>query len=336
MIKHEIGGLLLKGLTSKEIQKRIKNFPDNPDTEYFINLGYTKKTASTYKYLLKKNTENNAINKNYFIMSKKANTNNIIMDTCALHSKHSIKIINNSKSVTILYATIKEFDTVSKNNSVSKGFKYAIRDQTKAILLSDTNKYRLVPFNWKNTGAYTDEIILEYIETLPASERPTLLTADQNLALRAKCLGFEYILYVNQSSQNESKPKSNSDKSSQKEIIQNKTQENTTTSITNLGVEILYDNPIVIRKHNPSAEIFLVSDDICKNVSSTRQIENEKINYFVVIAKSNKHQVVKVQKIWMENNKKQRKEFKYYCGEKLNPSNENFHSTILDYVQKLL
>lgn len=66
-------------------------------------------------------------------------------------------------------------------------------------MLQDNTKYRLVPWKWTNTG-YTDYIILDYLENLPINERPTLLTADQNLALKAKCLGFEYILFLSTNS----------------------------------------------------------------------------------------------------------------------------------------
>ena len=43
---NKIGVFIRNGLTSAEIKKKVKDFPDNPDSQYFINLGYSKKTAS--------------------------------------------------------------------------------------------------------------------------------------------------------------------------------------------------------------------------------------------------------------------------------------------------
>ena len=34
--KHEVGRLINQGLTPKEIQERIADFPDNPTLQYFI------------------------------------------------------------------------------------------------------------------------------------------------------------------------------------------------------------------------------------------------------------------------------------------------------------
>lgn len=201
--KHEVGCLIRKGLTSEEIQSRIADFPTNPSLDYFIGVGYSKNTAAHYKYLLNKNNSaDNHSEKNSssnLIFSKNANANNIILDTCALQHKETRKILSDSDSVTVLYATIKEFDRVCKKDNKSQYLKFNIREETKKMLLSDS-RYHLSPFDWKNNN-YTDEIILDYMSMLSLQDRPTLLTADQNFALRAKCLGFEYILYSEKQSQ---------------------------------------------------------------------------------------------------------------------------------------
>ena len=201
--KHEVGCLIRKGLTSEEIQSRIADFPTNPSLDYFIGLGYSKNTAAHYKYLLNKNNSaDNHSEKNSssnLIFSKNANANNIILDTCALQHKETRKILSDSDSVTVLYATIKEFDRGCKKDNMSQYLKFNIREETKKMLFSDS-RYHLSPFDWKNNN-YTDEIILDYMSMLSLQDRPTLLTADQNFALRAKCLGFEYILYSERQSQ---------------------------------------------------------------------------------------------------------------------------------------
>ena len=327
--KNEIGSLIRKGLSKKEIQKQIKDFPDNPDVQYFQGLGYSQKTAYTYKYLLNKNSSSSRSNEyNELLMSKNANKNNIILDTCALKHKISVDLLTNSKSVTILYATLKEFDAVQKKVNVSSSFKCQLRKQTKELLLSDSSKYHLVPYEWKSS-AYTDELILEYIFTLPVSERPTILTADQNLALRAKCLGIDYILHI--------EPKQERDLTSTSVSVSNETPQKPSTSQGgNLGVEIIYGDSISIRKHNPSARIFLVKNGVCKNISSKILVDLDESDYFGVIAKSEKHKVVKLNKISLENNQKKVEAFKCYCENDIKQLKNEFHSTILDCVRKVL
>ena len=322
--KNEVGSLISKGLTTKEIQARIKDFPEHPTAQYFINLGYKPNTAKKYLLILRKNNcTPEPIKEEAFIMSSNADVNNILLDTCALEYEESINLMLGSKSVTVLYSIVKEFDSISQKDNVSSSLKYRIREQTRLMLSPNNKKYRLVPYGYKNDG-YTDEIILDYLLSLPVSERPTILTADNNLALRASCFGLNYIVYIN--SLKQTKKKYNK--------IQN-TSKNNNHSITNLGVQIKYDEPIIsIQKYNPSARIFVVkNDNTCQNISNLKQIEKTNVEYLCVIAKSKRYNVIKIQKICL---KQERREFRCTCEEDIKKLENIFHSTILDSVKKLL
>lgn len=319
MQKHEIGSFINNGMTSQEIQERIKDFPYNPSIEYFVNLGYSQSTARLYRARLNKNNSCSAklgSQNGSFVISPKADKSNIILDTSALKSEETVDILENASSVTILYPTIKEFDTLNKSENGSAYFKFMIREQTRKILFSNTSKYRLVPFGHK-VNCYTDELILDYLFNLPVSERPTLLTCDHNLALRAKCLGFEYIDFImNNNYKSKTQPSKN--------------------SMTDLGVRIVYDEIINIHKYNRKARIFLVKNGICQNLYNTSQVEPEQVEYFAVIAESKKNSVIKIQKIWLENNQKEKKEFQCYCEDDFKPLEGILHPTILNSAKELL
>ena len=94
MAKNQVGTLIGKGMTTAQIQERIKDFPTTPTTEYFTTLGYTKSTATSYICKLRKNNlankekeQKNISSKNEkttrrgcFICSKNANKNDLILD----------------------------------------------------------------------------------------------------------------------------------------------------------------------------------------------------------------------------------------------------------------
>ena len=83
--KHEVGSLIRKGLNSEEIRERVKDFPDNPDIQYFINLGYTTSTAKNYRILVRKNnSEKLGSNTTSLIASKNADKHHLLLDTSAL------------------------------------------------------------------------------------------------------------------------------------------------------------------------------------------------------------------------------------------------------------
>lgn len=104
-----------------------------------------------------------------------------------------MKIIFKAKKVTVVYSVIKELDSLNiNNNSTLLGAK--TRDIMTKLLEDESGKYRLVPYGY-NDERQADDVIIDYLMSLPVVERPTLLTTDKNLSLKAKCLGLEYIFY---------------------------------------------------------------------------------------------------------------------------------------------
>ena len=65
---------------------------------------------------------------------------------------------------------------------------------------------------------YHDEVLLQYMIDLPVNERMTLLTVDVQLALKAKALGLDYILYIPRI-KSESEKISTSQKGKEDEIV---------------------------------------------------------------------------------------------------------------------
>ena len=217
MVKRsEIGKLINQKLTGKEIRKQIKDFPENPDLSYFESLGYTEGTAKTYLSRFRKNEKTNSSYRTSnkltsdskqaksrktkyndldsgFFKTPNANNNSIIIDTCSVGYDSCLKIIFKAKKVTVVYSVIKELDSLNiNNNSTLLGAK--TRDIITKLLEDESGKYRLVPYGY-NDERQADDVIIDYLMSLPVVERPTLLTTDKNLSLKAKCLGLEYIFY---------------------------------------------------------------------------------------------------------------------------------------------
>lgn len=217
MVKRsEIGKLINQKLTGKEIRKQIKDFPENPDLSYFESLGYTEGTAKTYLSRFRKNEKTNSSYRTSnkltsdskqaksrktkyndldsgFFKTPNANSNSIIIDTCSVGYDSCLKIIFKAKKVTVVYSVIKELDSLNiNNNSTLLGAK--TRDIMTKLLEDESGKYRLVPYGY-NDERQADDVIIDYLMSLPVVERPTLLTTDKNLSLKAKCLGLEYIFY---------------------------------------------------------------------------------------------------------------------------------------------
>lgn len=193
----EIEKLIKGGKTSSEIRLIIKEFPMNPSVQYFMQLGYKESTAKKYRQMLKENDEKTEEQTFEFIVSKNANFQNIIVDTCAFGYKKTVQMIEEAKEVTVLLATIREMDT---KKDIKKAIKTHttylaenIRLYSKKFLIED--KYRLVPFDGIKKDNYHDDVIIQYLMIMPITDRPAILTVDANLADKAKCYGLEYILY---------------------------------------------------------------------------------------------------------------------------------------------
>ena len=217
MVKRsEIGKLINQKLTGKEIRKQIKDFPENPDLSYFESLGYTEGTAKAYLSRFRKNEKTNSSYRTStkltsdskqaksrktkyndldsgFFKTPNANSNSIIIDTCSVGYDSCLQLIFKAKKVTVIYSVIKELDSLNKNNnSTLLGAK--ARDIITKLLEDESGKYRLVPYGY-NDERQADDVIIDYLMSLPVVERPTLLTTDKDLSLKAKCLGLEYIFY---------------------------------------------------------------------------------------------------------------------------------------------
>ena len=193
----ELGNLIKGGKTSPEIRLEIKGFPFNPSLEYFMRLGYTEKTARKYMRMLRKNDENLEKEEFEFIFSENADPKKIILDTCALGFMKTMDLLERAEEVTVLLATLREMDTQKNKKQVEEEqrayFVENIRFYSKKFLLEE--KYKLVPFDGIKKDNYHDNIIIQYLWTMHAKDRPTILTVDAILADKAKCYGLEYILY---------------------------------------------------------------------------------------------------------------------------------------------
>ncbi len=202
MKNREIGHIISKGGKVEDIQKVVPNFPDNPTKETFIELGYAESTAKRYIYLLSQNNAKKAPKKAEscvkvqtddlmnLVQSDNANYDNILVDTCALTSEQGRNVIDNAKQVTFIFATLEEMDKKKKNST--KSLTENIKEYTSKILTSP-DKYMLSRFSGYSGEQYVDNILLQYLQILPKQIRPTLLTADRNLAAKAAAFELNYI-----------------------------------------------------------------------------------------------------------------------------------------------
>lgn len=208
MVNKKLGSIILRGGTSEELRKEFPEFPVNPTKQYFCDLGYKASTAEKYLRLLRKSDENANKEKtnNEFeemsqneaeallIKTQNADSTNLLIDTCILEHEEIIQLIEQAKNVTFIYSTIDEMDKVNKK-SQNIELKKSIRQYYCKILEDTDNKYRLSTFSGLNDDRYPDNILIQYLLILPLQERPTLLTADKNLAVKAKAWNLQYILF---------------------------------------------------------------------------------------------------------------------------------------------
>ena len=327
--KHEVGSLIRKGLNSEEIRKRVKDFPDSPDIQYFVNLGYTHSTAQSYKSLISKNNSEKLVsNTTSLIASKNADKHHLLLDTSALTSTETVNIIELASSITLLYSIIKEFDIAPKKENASPYFRKMVKQITKSILSQDNNsKYRLIPFE-RNVDKYTDEILLDYLLSLPSSERPTLLTCDANLALKAKCLSLEFILCSVVSTDKKevtiTPTTEEPAKLESSQIIKN----------DNLNVNLLYEDLINTQKYSPQSLIFFIKGKTCNKI--TQVPSSVSIDYCCIVTKSYDKEFVKIKKYYLQNGQKATIKFRCYCEEDTKNLQDELHPSVLTCVKELL
>lgn len=356
----EVGVLIRKEkLTTNEIRQRLEGIPDVITLEYLMEIGYKKSTAQYYLSLLKKNegdrvednirtkpkydeiqnkdnsakvskddfTETYTENGRFYI-SENANFDNILLDTSALNSQDTIDVIEKSNRVTVLLATVNEINRLMKPSNLKLDKKKLIYNINKYCLkmLEDNNKFILVPFKEnKDEADAIDNALLNYLEIQPSKIRQTLITADKNLALRAKCLGFDFI-YFHPNEENSKTKNKNNNKSNSDDIktIQSKTNQANQTNHANqadkkqdnkkaeikshlflkdAGVIVSRNNEnICIRNNNQKKYIFYYSEGKCLEIVGNKDILEEKLDYIVIVSRLKSRRGVSILKMVKEKN----------------------------------
>ncbi len=337
-----IKSLILNGKSTKEIRKVIDDFPENVTTEYFESLGFENPEAIKLKWKLRKNNqqENERIEvgearrkllkSKKYIFSYNANPNFILLDTSSLANGKNI--INNAKKVIVINSIMKEMNKVVSKRR--KNVKKAICFYRKEIVAKD--KYKIIANKKEINSNYCDDSILEFLDGISEDEeKPTLLTADIELAERAKSYGFEYILIVNNNTSNKAKKKEETlehiasieeEKIFKEEQPINTENENLIkneiceeeNSDENESFEVLPKNKtfqfygatfkvkneeIFIKKFNPHAKVFISATNKITEVTEVTEINTKKIvkisefDNIVVLARRQKNRDVKGTKI---------------------------------------
>lgn len=325
MAKSKIESLIREGLSTSDIQKQIKEFPEEVTTQYLESLGYDQVEAIRYKWLLRKNDQNcrerkkeecrRELAKNKaLIISKNADPNNILIDVCAFQFKDGIDIIDKSERATVLYAVIKEMDKVAckkeeKENMTerSKFLLHNIRHYALEMLLNKS-KYQLVPYE-NSEMSYVDDVIIEYLKTLSPRKRPTLLTADKLLALRADCLELEFILVaesLNVKSVEDTSRKAEITKSNKREQKEksDENQDKEVADILGISLKVIYSEEVLkIDLSFPTMKVFAVKGDDVKEIKQKDEIKFSHFDYIVIINKKKKHKNIRIGKVKIEKRK---------------------------------
>lgn len=137
-----------------------------------------------------------------FVMTVSADSDNILVDTCALSEIETLKIIEYAEQVTFIFSTLVEMDKKHKEFKDKKDltekelfFSRQIKFYAQEVHLKK-EKFLLSSFVGMDGETNPDNILLQYIQILPRKLRPTLLTIDKYLADKAEALCLDYILYI--------------------------------------------------------------------------------------------------------------------------------------------
>ena len=334
-----IKSLILNGKSTKEIRKVIDDFPENVTTEYFESLGFENPEAIKLKWKLRKNNQQEnermevgearrkLLKSKKYIFSYNANPNFILLDTSSLANGKNI--INNAKKVIVINSIMTEMNKVVSKRR--KNVKKAICFYRKEIVAKD--KYKIIANKKEINSNYCDDSILEFLDGISEDEeKPTLLTADIELAERAKSYGFEYILIVNNNTSNKAKKKEETLEhiaSIEEEKIFKEEQTINTENKNSIKNEICeeenYDEnesfevlpknktfrfygatfkvkneEIFIKKFNPHAKVFISATNKITEVTEINTKKIVKISEFdniVVLARRQKNRDIKGTKI---------------------------------------
>lgn len=209
-MKEIIERLIRTGKTTAEIQSEIIEFPDDVTTEYLQKIGFEETQAIKLKWKLR---QNDRIRKQEMTAGKRrkellkiggykfsanANPDYILMDTCAMLKKEGRVIISKSSKVVVIESVLREIEkilmeTERKNKKSPTDYTNISTIKIYKSKMARKSKFKPVLDRPNAEMNYCDDKILYYLENLSPEKRPTLLTADANLASRAEAYGFDYI-----------------------------------------------------------------------------------------------------------------------------------------------
>lgn len=270
-----------------------------------------------------------------YIVSENADVNNILIDTCAIN-KRGLNIIERSRKVSVLYATLEEIEKKKfEIKRKSNGNKFLVNlSKCLNLILQNPNFKVILVENKENE--YVDDVVLRYLKHIPKRKRPTLLTADKLLAAKAKGMNIEYICIVLDSQTQtpektetkkaevtkaetkkvetpQKKSESIKSKQSEKNLEQQKNIENKSAEcpkttknakeqkVNVVGKEISYsEGKIKIVNYSKDGKIFSIKANECEELNLSLNRENifeKEIDYIVATKYLPKYKIVKIVKI---------------------------------------
>lgn len=223
-----------------------------------------------------------------YIVSENADVNNILIDTCAIN-KRGLNIIERSRKVSVLYATLEEIEKKKfEIKRKSNGNKFLVNlSKCLNLILQNPNFKVILVENKENE--YVDDVVLRYLKHTPKRKRPTLLTADKLLAAKAKGMNIEYICIV-LDSQTQTPEKT-------------ETKKVETQKIQALGHVFWYEEGKLKIDRNSNcmdSKVFFIKEGKCEELNLSLNEENifeKEIDYLVVTKYLPKYKIVKIVKI---------------------------------------
>ena len=307
-MKEKIESLIRSGKSTNEIQKIISDFPIIITTEYFQKLGFDEIESIKLKWTLKKNNKKvksemraaeirrEMLKDDSYNFSANANPNYLLLDTSTLQTEKGIDLLEKSEKVVVIESTLQEIEKVLKKKKEKReknpndifliksltGYRNKIFKETKYKKVCDeSEKYE-----------YVDDKILYFLNNLLEQDRPTLITADVNLANRADSYGFEYILIFNTQNKQE--------KEKRKRVEPKSKIDKTKTNLFGVSFKVEEDK-ILIRKYNPNPIIYFVKDEKIQLMEQRIEIEISKFDYIVLLLKSKRNRVINVVRLVVVN-----------------------------------
>lgn len=209
-MKEIIERLIRTGKTSAEIQSEIIEFPDDVTTEYLQKIGFEETQAIKLKWKLRQNDRiseqemtagkrrKELLKIGGYKFSANANPDCVLMDTCAMLKKEGRDLISKSSKVIVIESVLREIEKVlmeteRKNKKSPTDYTKISTIKIYKSKMARKSKFKPVLDRPNAEMNYCDDKILCYLESLSPEKRPTLLTADANLASRAEAYGFDYI-----------------------------------------------------------------------------------------------------------------------------------------------